>query len=150
MIKGKVKIIAWPYGTGSIKPRFAIRGEYPVVEVGSGAVAVLDDHNQVIWMSLDLLSFTEINGVKIPDLEQFLKENPEKSPEARAKAIKDAEDKKAQEQLDEQNRLISEQKAQQAEADKRTEAAAEKSKTVEAPAAQGESSAANSDVPAPE
>lgn len=152
MIKGKVKIIAWPYGTGSIKPRFAIREEYPVVEVGQGAVAVLDDHNQVIWMSLDLLSFTEINGEKIPDLTEFLKANPEKSPEARAKATADAEAKKAQDALDEQNRLAAEQKKQQEEADKRAAAAAQQNKAAEttAPAPAAAEAPSGTDTPAPE
>ncbi len=81
MIKAKVKILAWPaYGSESIKPRFSIRGEYQVVQIVDQSAAVLDDHNQIYWIDIGLLSFTEIDGVKIDDLEEYLKKNPEKDP----------------------------------------------------------------------
>lgn len=87
MIKGKVKIVSWPpVGAENVKPRFKIRGEYPVIEIGIGTAAILDDHNQVMWMNLEMLSFTEIGGEKLDTLSEFTEKNPEKSPEAVEKA----------------------------------------------------------------
>lgn len=94
MIKGKVQIVSLPpVGAEHIKPRFKIRDEYDIVEIGLGAMAILDDHNQIIWMNLEYLCVVQVGDVRIPTLEEFLKANPEKHPEARAKAAKDAADK---------------------------------------------------------
>lgn len=95
MIKAKVKIIGWPpYGAEAFKPRFQIRGEYDVIDIKDGMAAILDDHNQVAYIGLDLLEFIELVDRKIISLEQFMKENPEKTPEAK-KAKADSEQRKA-------------------------------------------------------
>jgi len=95
MIKAKVKILAWPsYGSESVKPRFSIRGEYQVIQIVGQAAAVLDDHNQIYWLDLGLLSFVEIDGQRIDELDDFLKKNPDKDP-AKAEERKRQEDAKA-------------------------------------------------------
>lgn len=96
MIKAKVKILAWPsYGSESVKPRFSIRGEYQVIQIVGQAAAVLDDHNQIYWLDLGLLSFVEIDGQRIDELDDFLKKNPDKDP-AKAEERKWQEAAKAQ------------------------------------------------------
>lgn len=95
MIKAKVKIIGWPpYGAEAFKPRFQIRGEYDVIDIKDGMAAILDDHNQVAYIGLDLLEFIELVDHKIISLDQFMKENPEKTPEAK-KAKAESEQRKA-------------------------------------------------------
>lgn len=101
MIKAKVKIIGWPpYGAEAFKPRFQIRGEYDVVFIKDGMAAILDDHNQVAYIGLDLLEFIELADHKIISLDQFMKENPEKTPEAKKKKFEDDQRKAAQEVKD--------------------------------------------------
>lgn len=98
MTKAKVKVIGWPpYGAEAFKPRFQIREEYDVVDIKDGMAAILDDHNQVAYIGLDLLEFIELADHKIVSLEQFLKDNPEKSPEAKKAKIEAAQRKAAQE-----------------------------------------------------
>ena len=97
MVKAKVKIVGWPpYGAEAFKPRFQIRGEYDVVFIKDGMAAILDDHNQVAYIGLDLLEFIELADHKIISLDQFLKENPDKTPEAKKKKLEDDQRKAAQ------------------------------------------------------
>lgn len=101
MVKAKVKIVGWPpYGAEAFKPRFQIRGEYDVVFIKDGMAAILDDHNQVAYIGLELLEFIELADHKIISLDQFLKENPDKTPEAKKKKLEDDQRKAAQDVKD--------------------------------------------------
>jgi len=96
MIKAKVKIVGWPaFGAEALKPRFQIRGEYDLIDIQGGLAAILDDHNQIAYMGLDLLEFVEVQGQRLLSLDDFLKKNPGKSPEAQKKMVEEEQRKAA-------------------------------------------------------
>lgn len=159
MVKGKVKIVSWPpVGAESVKPRFKIRGEYPVIEIGIGTAAVLDDHNQVIWMNLEMLSFIEIGGEKIQSLSEFLEANPDKSPEAKEKAERqkqantDAETRAASEKAEREAKSAAqaEETRAKAVADENKRKAPEPEQPVAPPEPVAQAEKAEGDEPAPE
>lgn len=159
MVKGKVKIVSWPpVGAENVKPRFKIRGEYPVIEIGVGTAAVLDDHNQVIWLNLEMLSFTEIGGEKLADLNEYLQKNPEKSPEAVDKAANKqkidadaaANEAAAKAEREAKSAAQAEEARAKAAADENKRKAPEPEQPVAPPEPVAQTEKAEGDEPAPE